>query len=73
MFGWKDYEAAREQHQDRLRGLEKQRLIDQVEGGGRKSSLWRSVSNLVAGGDQKDRNDQSECGYHQVDLAERSA
>jgi hypothetical protein len=70
MFGWKDYEAVREQHQDRLRGLEKQRLIDQVQGGGRKPALWQSVGNLVARRNQKDRDDQSQAGYH---LAEKSA
>jgi hypothetical protein len=67
MFGWKDYETAREQHQDRLRSFEKQRLIDQVESGDRKPSLWRSVGNLVAGRDQEDRDDRPQGGYHLVE------
>lgn len=70
MFGWKDYEAAREQHQDRLRGFEKQRLIDQIESGGRKPSLWQSVGNLMGREDKSDRNDQSRPRYQ---LAKKSA
>jgi len=70
MFGWKDYEAAREQHQDRLRGFEKQRLIDQIGGKRHKPSLWQSVSKLVAGDHQKDQEDLSQDCYH---LAEKSA
>jgi hypothetical protein len=66
MFGWKDYEAAREQHQDRLRGSEKQRLIDQIESGRRKPSLWQSIGNLMAGGDKKVQGDQPRPGYHLV-------
>ncbi len=54
MFGWTEFEVAREQHQDRLRSLERQRNLGRFEAGHGKPSLWQSVGRLVGGDRKKD-------------------
>ena len=56
MFTWNDYEVAKEQHQDRLRRQEKQRLIKEIEAKSDQPSLWQSLSHKVVGRQSPNRS-----------------
>jgi hypothetical protein len=49
MITWVDFEVSLEQHQERLRRAEKQRLIEQFNAAAEKSGVWKKVKLAFSG------------------------